>query len=108
MVPPSSGWSGRFLLGRLVARFELDLTLGPGPAFGELEAALALGVQLVAEEDRQVGDPEPDEQRDQAAERAVGLVVGAEVGDVESKEGGGDDPDDDRHQAPRRPPFEAT
>ena len=70
----------------LAARLELDLALGPRPAFFDLEAALALGVQLVAEEDRQVGDPEPDQQGDQPAERAVGLVVGAEVGDVEGEQ----------------------
>ena len=53
-------------------------------------------------------DPEPDEQRDQPAERAVGLVVGAEVGDVEGEEGRGDDPDDDRDQAAGRHPLEAA
>jgi len=57
--------------------------LGPRPPFFDLDAALQLRVQLVAEEDRQVADPEPDEEGDEAAEGAVGLVVGAEVGDVE-------------------------
>ena len=55
----------------------------PGVPGFELPGALALGVQLGAEEDRQVREPEPDEEDDDAAERAVGLVVGAEVGDVE-------------------------
>src|SRR5512146_2610291 len=59
---------------------ELDLPLGPGRPFLDLGLPLELGVQLVAEEDRHVADPEPDQKRDQAAERAVGLVVGAEVG----------------------------
>ena len=54
------GHVGGLLVLRLVARLELDLPLGPRPPFLDLGAALALGVQLVAEEDRQVGDPEPD------------------------------------------------
>ena len=93
---------------RLRSRLELDLPLGPRRALFDLEAALALGVELVAEEDRQVADPEPDQQRDQPAEGAVGLVVGAEVGDVEGEGGGGDDPDDDRDDAARRHPAEAA
>src|SRR5215217_7092704 len=83
IVVPSSG--GPLVLW-LIARLELDLALGPRGAFFDLFAALALGVELVPEEDRQVAYPKPDQQRDQPAERAVGLVVGAEVGDVEGEE----------------------
>src|SRR5690606_10372534 len=45
----------------------------------DLAAALELGVELRAEEDRDVRQPEPDEEGDDAAERSVGLVVGGEV-----------------------------
>src|SRR5436305_2119595 len=100
--------SGGLLILRLVARFELDLLLGPRLPFVDLGAALALGVHLVAEEDRQIGDPEPEQQHDEAAEGAVGLVVGAEVGDVEGEQGRGDRPDHDRKDGARRHPFEAA
>src|SRR5690348_18378704 len=82
-LPP---WSGGLLVLRLVAGLELNLLLGPRQPFLDLGAALALGVHLVAEEDRQVGDPKPEQQHDEAAEGAVGLVVGAEVGDVEGEQ----------------------
>ena len=49
----------------------------------ELAAALELGVDLGAEQQRQVGDPQPQQADDDAGQRAVGLVVAAEVGDVE-------------------------
>ena len=60
---------------RLVPRLQLDLALGPRPAFFDLLPALSLRVELVAEEDRDVRDPEPDQQDDEAGEGAVGLVV---------------------------------
>src|SRR3954470_23054435 len=59
---------GGLLVLRLVARLELDLLFRPRVPFLDLGAALALGVHLVAEEDRQVGDPEPEQQHDQPAE----------------------------------------
>src|SRR4029079_86737 len=62
---------------------------------------LQLRVELRAEQDRDVGDPEPDEEGDHAAERAVGLVVGAEVTDVEGEGGRGDHPDEHRQQTAR-------
>src|SRR3712207_8047088 len=45
----------------------------------ELLGALDLGVELDAEQQRQVGDPEPDQEDDHPGERAVGGVVVAEV-----------------------------
>ena len=63
--------------------FELDLLLGAVHARVELAAAFALGVQLEPEQQCDVGDPQPDQQADEASERSVGLVVGAEVRDVE-------------------------
>jgi hypothetical protein len=53
------------------------------------------GVELRAEQDREVGDPQPDEEDDDAAQSAVGLVVGVEVGHVEREPGRGDDPHED-------------
>ena len=60
---------------------------------GELALAFDLGVELGPEQDRDVRDPQPDQEADDAAQRAVGLVVGAEVGDVEAEADRGDDPD---------------
>src|SRR5204862_7866118 len=76
------------VLGR-VAVLELQVALRRQPG-RQLAPALALGVELLTEEHRQVRDPQPYEQRDRAAQRAVGLVVGAEVGDVEAEGRGGD------------------
>jgi hypothetical protein len=92
--------SGALLLLGLGAGLELDLPLRSRPALFDLGAALTLGIELMPEENRQVSDPEPDQQDYQAGERAVGLVVGAEVGDIEGEGGRGNRPDDDRHQAP--------
>src|SRR4051812_13874545 len=36
---------------------------------------LQLGVELRAQQDRDIGDPQPDQEDDHAGERAVGLVV---------------------------------
>src|SRR4051794_20562398 len=75
---------------RLRALVELQLTLGAGGAGRELARPLALGVQLRAEQNRDVGEPGPDEEDHDAAERPVRLVVRAEVRDVE-REGRGRD-----------------
>src|SRR4051794_21335536 len=48
-----------------VPRGELELLLGGDPGL-ELAAALELGVQLGAEEQRQVGDPQPQQRHDHA------------------------------------------
>ena len=56
--------SGRALALRLVARVELQLAFGAGDARLELAVALALGVQLHPEQQREVRDPQPDEQHD--------------------------------------------
>src|SRR6185436_11185132 len=92
----------------LLAGLELDLVLGTRVTFCDLEAALALGIQLVAEKDRQVADPKPDEQGDQPAKRPVGLVIRAKVSDVESKGGRGEDPGNQRHHRAGRHPAEAA
>jgi hypothetical protein len=42
-----------------------------------------LGVELGANQDRQAGEPEPEQQDDDAADRAVGLVVIGKAQDVE-------------------------
>jgi hypothetical protein len=52
------------------------LALSPGRAVFEPAAALAFGVDFGAVQDRDVGDPEPDEEDDDPAERALGLVAG--------------------------------
>ena len=46
---------------------------------------LDLGVQLGADEERDPGDVEPQQQHHHAADRAVGLVVAREVRDVETE-----------------------
>ncbi len=79
---------------------------GPRGSRLDLAAALELRVQLGAEKDGDVRDPEPHQEDDYAAERAVGLVVGAEVGDVEGERGGRDDPDQHRDDAARADPAE--
>src|SRR5215469_4465159 len=69
---------------------ELDVRLLPErelPGLGGA-AALELGVELGAEQDREVGDPQPDQHDDHAGDAAVGLVVMAEVGHVEGEQRG--------------------
>src|SRR5205807_2166011 len=55
-------------------------------------APLELGVELGAEENDCVGDPQPDEEHDHASQRTVSLVVRAEVGDIERERSRSDDP----------------
>src|SRR4051794_9583831 len=78
-----------------VAGRQLELPLGRDPGL-ELTAALELGVQLGAEQEREVGEPQPQQERDHAAERAVGAVVGGEVPDVEPEGRRQHRPADDR------------
>ncbi len=61
-----------------VADRQLERLLG-GDADLQLTAALELGVELGAEQQRDVGDPQPQQGDDDAGDRAVGLVVGAEA-----------------------------
>ena len=53
----------------------------PVVALGQVRRAAQVddGVQLGAEQQHEVGDPDPDEQDHHARERAVGRLVGAEV-----------------------------
>src|SRR3954451_16564833 len=81
-----------------VARLEERLLVLGAHAALNLTPALDLGVDLGAVEDHVVRDPQPREEHDHAAERAVGLVVGAEVRDVEREQRRGDDPQDDGDQ----------
>src|SRR4051794_19202463 len=98
----------RLLLGivlGLVAQRQLDV-LHRWLARRELPAALDLGVELLAEEDGEVGEPDPAEQGDRPAERAVGLVVGTEVLRVEEEADRRDHPDGERDDGARREPVE--
>src|SRR5437879_2475044 len=83
--PPSPrlGFLPLFLLSRPLSLWlrpwlELDLAVGPRHPSGELVTPLALGIQLMAEEESQVGDPKPDQHDHDAAQGPVGLVVGPE------------------------------
>lgn len=67
-------WTSLLGLG-LVARGQLEVALGAGDAGLDLVGPLALGVELGADEDRLVRDPQPDEEADDAAQRPVGLAV---------------------------------
>src|SRR3954453_15851097 len=63
--------SGRLLRLRLLTGVELDLLVRPRHAILELLAALDLGVELDAEQQRHVGQPEPDQEDHHARERTV-------------------------------------
>ena len=65
-----------------VARLERQRLILRHPGF-ELATALELGVQLGAQQHRDVRDPQPDQEDDHATQAAVGLVVGGEARDVE-------------------------
>ena len=67
-----------FWIPRRVAHRELERLLGRDTEL-QLAAALELGVELGAEHQRQVGDPQPQQGDDDAGDGAVGLVVGAEA-----------------------------
>src|SRR3954453_3424593 len=94
------------LRGRGRAVGQLDVLVGARDAGLELAPALDLGVQLGAEQDREVRDPQPDEEHDDAGQRAVGLVVGREPGHVEREQRRRDDPHHDGQDAARRDPGE--
>src|SRR5204862_3206004 len=88
------------------SRLELDLAVGTGHPGFDLTLPLELGVDLDAEEQHAVRQPEPDQERHDAAERAVRLVVGAEVRDVEREGDRSNEPDDEREDATRADPTE--
>ena len=81
-----------------VAWFEEGLVERGRLAGLALLAALQLGIELGSKEDREVRDPQPDEQDDDAAERAVGLVVRREGRDVEGEQQRHDDEDEQRQE----------
>src|SRR3954471_16821580 len=55
-------------------------------------AARPFRVELSTEQDRDVAEPEPDQEHDDCRERPVGLVVRPEVGDVQREQRGGQEP----------------
>src|SRR5438477_2294417 len=67
---------------------------------------LGFGVDLGHEQDRDVGDPQPDQENDHGGERSVGLVVRAGEADVDGEQPGGDHPEDDGEDAASRYPPE--
>src|SRR6478735_133827 len=93
---------GLLLLARArVPRRELDGLLGLDAAL-QLASALDLGVELRSEQQREVGDPQPEQEHDDPGQRAVGLVVAGEVADVEPERERREHPHDegdDRAQA---------
>ncbi len=62
-------------------------------ARGDGPAALQFRVELGAEQDRGVGEPQPDQEDDHAGDAAVNLVVVAEVGHVQGEQPRGGQPD---------------
>src|SRR3954468_2909231 len=60
--------SGRLLRLRVLTGVELDLLVRPRHALLELLAALDLGVELDSEQQRHVGQPEPDQEDHHARE----------------------------------------
>src|SRR5262245_29549506 len=99
-------WIARssFPRSRCVRLAQLDELLVLVADLARLEgaAALELGVELGAEQDADVRDPEPQQEDDRSRERPVRLVVRAEVGDVEGKEERRDHPAEDGEQAAGR------
>src|SRR3982750_1677810 len=77
-----------------------------GEAALDLPAALELGVELGTEQDHRVRDPQPDEEDDHPAERAVRLVVATEVRHVERERGRGNDPQQHSEHATWADPLE--
>ena len=77
-----------------VPGWELEVFLG-GDAGLQLPSAFNFGVQFGTEEQCQVGDPQPEQEDDDAGEGAVGLVVVRELGYVGAEQGGSDGPGDD-------------
>src|SRR6187455_2462410 len=65
---------------------KLEFLGGFGLSLGELPRPLALGVQFRSEQDRDVGDPDPDEQRNNPTQGPVSLVIGAEIRHVEREQ----------------------
>src|SRR5680860_440658 len=57
-----------------------------------------LDAELGAEEQGEVGEPQPEQEHDDPGQRAVGLVVAGEVRDVEAERQRQQPPDDDRDE----------
>ena len=85
---------------------QLDDLLGLDSCL-QLASALEFGVELGTEQQRGVGEPEPQEEHDRSAQRAVRAVVVAEPADVERESEGTDDPEHDRQQGTDAHPPEA-
>ncbi|KXF48780.1 hypothetical protein AXA44_28205 [Rhodococcus sp. SC4] len=65
----------------------------------QFASAFEFGIQFCTEEQRQIGDPEPQQEHDHAGQGAVRLVVAAEVGDVQTEQDRREDP---RHDGEER------
>src|SRR6476620_1228382 len=83
---------GRLLLARPgVAGRQLDVPLRRDARL-QLATAFHLGVELRAEEQREVRDPQPQQKDDHSGQRAVGLVVVGELRNIETEYRRCDDP----------------
>src|SRR5690606_17242730 len=98
---------GRLLVARArVARRELQALLRRHAAL-QLAAALELRVELGAEQEREVRQPEPQEEDDDARESAVRGAVAAEAAaEVEAEPGRREHPHEDREDRTRAHPAE--
>lgn len=96
---------GLLLAPGVVARWELQRLLGLDPGL-QLAGALQLGVDLGAQQQGEVRDPQPQQEHDDAGESPVRLVVRPEVAHVEPEAGRGDDPGQDRHGGADAEPAE--
>src|ERR1039457_1987436 len=81
-----------------VARLDIGLlakrdTVGDGPA------ALKFRVELRADQDHEIRDPQPDEKDDHCGDAAVGLVVVAEVRHVQGEQARRDQPPASRNSS---------
>ena len=72
----------------------------------ELAAAFEFGVELRPEQQRQVGQPQPQQEHDHPGQSAVGFVVVAEVRHIQREHHRRQDPGDDRQDSPGTDPAE--
>src|SRR5450755_1063748 len=94
-------------LGQFPRIAQLDERFGVGRrSAGHRPAPFELGIELGAEQDGNVGDPQPHEEDDDRGEAAVDLAVVSEVRDIEGEETRGDKPADDRYEAAGTDPAE--
>src|SRR5215203_5136816 len=82
--PASRGWGLQVVaFSELAGVAQLHVGLLVGRVAGsDRSAAFQLGIQLRAEQDGGIGQPQPHKKNDDAGQAAVGLVVGTEVGHI--------------------------